>query len=300
MAEWMVWALAATLANVAKLAIIRQYCRTIDSRWLVLAGRVFSAAALMPALLMSNQPFPDSGIFWTAALAAVMLTAAASVIYTDAVKHGPMMLVLPTQAAVPIFTLLTLWLCRSQIPPWRSIFLMIGAMVALGWMLYAQNRGQSLLKYHKNDLLRYPLMALFAAALFGISTALDRTAIAVVANGALVYSAYWHAISALLMVVETARCHRFAAASRLMPKMWITLVAFGIASLAAFFAQQWAVQKALAIAGSVVFIKAVVMLHLPLMMLLGAIFWHQRANGQAVIAGILALGLGIGLILSAT
>lgn len=299
MVEGMVWALAAALANVAKLVIIRQYCHAIDSRWLVLAGRLFSAAALMPVLLMSNQPFPTSGIFWTAVLAAVMLTAAASIIYTDAVKHGPLMLVLPTQAAVPIFTLLTLWLCRSQIPPWRPLLLMISTMVALGWMLYAQHRWPILPTHRKNYLLRYPLMALFAAALFGISTALDRTAIAAAANGALVYSAYWNAISAVLMVVETARYHRFATAPRLVPTMLIPLVAFGIASLAAFFAQQWAVQQALTVAGSVVSIKAVVMLHLPLTMLLGAIIWHQRADRQAVIAGILALGLGIGLIVSA-
>jgi uncharacterized membrane protein len=198
---WLVFSLLSMGANAAKVLIVKRLCGGIDSRLIVLVGRAFSALVLMPILLMQGRSVPTIGLFWGATIGAAVLTAFSSVVYTEAIKKGPLALVIPVQASVPVFTLLTLWLAHSETPASGAIVLMLLSMAAIAWMLYANYR-------HEDTGCRktyFAVLSLIAAILFGVSTVLDRVAIAHAAYGALAFSAIWNLLSAILLGAECAR-----------------------------------------------------------------------------------------------
>ena len=279
-------------ANTAKVLIVKRLCAGIDSRLVVLAGRTLSAAVLLPILLMQRSALPTGGLFWGATLAAAVVTAFASVLFTEAVKKGPLALVIPAQAAVPVFTLLTLWLAAHESPSAQAVILMLLSMAAVAWMLYANYRRED--TSHRRTF--FAALSLIAAVLFGVSTVLDRVAIAHAVCGALAYSACWNLLSAVLLGISCLRTPAGRSSLSIRPAALTPLALYALSVLAAFFAQQLAVQYSLAIPGAVVNVKSIVMLHLPVVLLAGILLFGERINRQAAIAGILALILGLALL----
>jgi len=285
MPPWVLLSVVSLAANAAKVLIVKRLCGGIDSRLVVLAGRSFSAVVLLPILLFQSHAFPTGVVFWGVTIAAAVITAFASVLFTEAVKKGPLALVIPAQAAVPVFTLLTLWLSAGQSPPPTAVVLMLVSMAAVAWMLFANYRHES--GTHRQTF--FAALSLLAALLFGVSTVLDRTAIACAAYGALAYSACWNLLSAMLLGLECVRTPAGRAALSLRRMDRVPLLLYGLSVLAAFFTQQLAVQWSLDIPGAVVNVKAIVMLHLPVVLLAGLLWLGERICRQAVLAGIIAL-----------
>ena len=288
---WLVFSLLSMAANAAKVLIVKRLCGGIDSRLIVLVGRSFSALVLMPILLMQGRSLPTSGLFWGATIGAAVLTAFSSVLYTEAIKKGPLSLVVPVQAAVPVFTLLTLYLAGAETPASAAVMLMLLSMAAVAWMLYANYRREDT-AHHRTF---YAVLSLIAAILFGVSTVLDRVAIAHAAYGALAFSAIWNLLSAILLGAECARARMGRVVVALCREDIVPLVLFSLTLLVSFFTQQLAVQYSLAIPGAIVNVKSIVMLHLPVVLLAGIVFFRERIVRQAAIAGIVALILGLAL-----
>lgn len=292
MEPWILLSLVSLGANTAKVLIVKRRCAAIDSRLVVLAGRGFSAAVLMPILLARSGGLPRDGLFWGAVVAAAVITAFASVLFTEAVKKGPLSLVIPAQAGVPVFTLLTLWLAGRESPAPAAVILMLLSMAAVAWMLYANYRRED--AAHRQTW--FAALSLIAAVLFGVSTVLDRVAIARAVHGALAYSACWNLLSAVLLGAECLTTQTGRTALRIHRADVVPLTLYGLSVLAAFFAQQLAVQYSLAIPGAVVNVKSIVMLHLPVVLLIGILVFGERIVRQAAIAGVLALILGLALL----
>ena len=310
MEPWILLSLVSLAANTAKVLIVKRRCAAIDSRLVVLAGRGFSAAVLMPILLARSGGLPRDGLFWGVVVAAAVITAFASVLFTEAVKKGPLSLVIPAQAGVPVFTLLTLWLAGRESPAPAAVVLMLLSMAAVAWMLYANYRRED--AAHRQTW--FAALSLIAAVLFGVSTVLDRVAIARAVHGALAYSACWNLLSAVLLGAECLRgmgslpmnrntsippmnhSHPPRTALRIHRADAVPLTLYGLSVLAAFFTQQLAVQYSLAIPGAVVNVKSIVMLHLPVVLLIGILVFGERIVRQAAVAGVLALILGLALL----
>jgi hypothetical protein len=67
---------------------------------------------------------------------------------------------------------------------------------------------------------------------------------------------------------------------------------YSAAVLSAFYTQQYAVQLSLSIPGGVVHVKSIVMLHLPVVMLVGYLWLKEKISTRSLIAGLLALAAG--------
>jgi drug/metabolite transporter (DMT)-like permease len=292
MHSWVLFSLAAMAAEVGKVLAVKHLCRGVNSRIVVLASRIVSAAVLIPVLFIMGIGFPVDATFWMVIVATSLITAIASVWMTDAVKFGNLTAVMPMQAAVPVFSLLTLWLGWHDRPEKaESIVLMLLSMAAVGVTLYAANRDKT-----SGGKPFYTILSLAAAILFGVSTILDRTAIARVAQGAIAYSACWNLFSALVMTAETARTKAWQGVS--LSRSWMPLAAYSLAALAAFISQQYAVQKSLAIPGAVVNVKSIVMLHLPVLVVLGLLVFRERPRPLTLAASLSAIALAFLLVRS--
>lgn len=292
MHSWVLFSLLAMGAEVGKVLAVKHLCQGINSRIVVLASRVVSAAVLIPVLFMMGIGFPADVIFWVVIVATSLITAVASVWMTDAVKFGNLTAVMPMQAAVPVFSLLTLWTGWHERPEkTESIVLMLLSMAAVGVTLYAANRDKT-----SGGKPFYTILSLSAAILFGVTTILDRTAIARVAQGAIAYSACWNLFSAFLMASETIRTKTWQGV-RLF-RSWMPLAAYSLAALAAFISQQYAVQMSLAIPGAVVHVKSIVMLHLPVLVVLGLLVFRERPRPLTLAASLSAIALAFLLVRS--
>jgi drug/metabolite transporter (DMT)-like permease len=284
---WILLSLLALAANAAKVLIVKLFCRGIDSRLLVFSGRLVSTLVLLPVLMISYRGLPSDGLFWAVIAVTAILTAVASVLYTQALQQGVLAIVLPTQAAVPVLSLVTLWIGWSETPSPRSAVLMTVSMICLAYALSAQAPRSE----RNPDGRRYVVYALIAAVLFGVTTILDRVAIARVAFGALAYSACWNLASTVLMGVQCRQAGLFRSATLLRTNIGPILLYSG-AVLAAFYTQQYAVQLSLSIPGGVVHVKSIVMLHLPVVMLAGYLWLKEKISPRSLIAGLLALAAG--------
>jgi drug/metabolite transporter (DMT)-like permease len=284
---WILLSLFALVANAAKVLIVKLFCRDIDSRLLVFSGRLISTLVLLPVLMISYRGLPSDGLFWAVIAVTAILTAVASVLFTQALQHGVLTVVLPTQAAVPVLSLVTLWVGWSEAPSPRSAVLMTVSMICLAYALSAQapRSGQN------PDGRRFVVYALIAAVLFGVTTILDRVAIARVAFGALAYSACWNLASTVLMGTQCYHAGLFRPSGRLRGDAGPILL-YSAAVLAAFYTQQYAVQLSLHIPGGVVHVKSIVMLHLPVVMLAGYLGLKEKISTRSLIAGLLALAAG--------
>lgn len=279
-------------AEVGKVLAVKHLCKGVNSRIVVLASRVVSAAVLIPVLFIMGIGFPTDVIFWVVIVATSLITAAASIWMTDAVKFGNLTAVIPMQAAVPVFSLLTLWIGWHERPEkTESIVLMLLSMAAVGVTLYAANRDKT-----SGGKPFYTILSLAAAILFGVSTILDRTAIGRVAQGAIAYSACWNLFSAFLMAAETARTKAWQGVR--LSRSWMPLAVYSLATLTAFVSQQFAIQKSLTIAGAVVNVKSLVMLHLPVLVVLGLLVFRERPRPLTLAASLSAIALAFLLVRS--
>ncbi len=290
MHTWVGLSLAALLANTFKIFIVKRGCQAIDSRLVVLSGRVVSAVVLLPFLWIAGNGFPTDGLFWLVTAATSLLTVVANILLTDAVKHGRLTVVMPTQAVVPVFSLLTLAVFWKELPSCQSIILMCLSMAAVAWTIYTDTRNQS---GHRGWI--WVVYSLTAAAIYGVSTILDRVAIVRVVQGGLAYSACWNLLSAGLMAIEALRYGSFKTAS------WnasiIPLLLYSAMAMTAFLTQQWAVQLSQHLPGAVVEVKSIVILHLPLVIAAG---WLSEPpiRLRRLIPALAAAGCGILLVRS--
>ncbi len=289
---WIVLSLVSMVAYAARAIVVKRACQQVDSRQIVLVGRITGTMVLLPLLLMKHGSLPTDPVFWAVTFVTSLITMFASIMFTEAVMKGPLALVIPMQAAVPVFSLLTLWALFHESPSISAIVWMLVSMSAVGWMLYANYRGEDAM--HKQTL--YATLSLIAAILFGFSTILDRIPISRVEDGALTYSACWHLVSLVLVFGECLRKER--SIRRLVPTkaaVW-GLLLFSVAILTAFTAQQYAVQLSLGIGGAIVNVKSIVTLHLALVMFVGLLFFKEKISRQALIAGIIAVISGLVLL----
>ena len=289
---WIVFSLISMAASVIKVIVMKRGCQNIDSRVVILAGRVVSSLVLLPMLFFVDGGLPTDGFFWLVTLITSIITVFGSIIFTEAVRKGPLALVIPAQAVSPVFAMLVLWLFWHESPTLLAVALILISMGSVAWMLYASHRSGGT----SNKQTFYALLSLVAAVIFGISTTLDRVAIERLAQGALAYSACWNGISAVLVFTECVRKQRTGA--KLIPgkeAIW-PLLLFSISVLVFFYMQQLAVQLSLDIDGAIVNVKSIVTLHLAVVVFVGLIFFKEKIPRQALIAGLIALVSGLALL----
>lgn len=289
--SWILFSLAAMAAEVGKVLIVKHLCQKINSRIVVLSGRVTSAAVLIPILFIQGIGFPTDIIFWAVIAVTSLITAVAAVWTTDAVKFGNLTIVMPMQATAPVFSQLFLWAVLHELPQKNeTMILMLLSMAAVGFTLYAANKDKA-----SDGKAIYTLLSLAAAVLIGISTILDRTAIGRVAQGAITYSACWNLFSSILMAAEIARSRT------LKTIQWNSCKPLGIysaLSLAMFLLQQLAIQNSLTIPGAVVNVKAISMIRLPILVIIGIVLFGERPKRLTLAASLTAISLAFLLVRS--
>lgn len=289
--SWILFSLAAMAAEVGKVLIVKHLCQKINSRIVVLSGRVTSAAVLIPILFIQGIGFPTDIIFWAVIAVTSLITAVAAVWTTDAVKFGNLTVVMPMQATAPVFSQLFLWAVLHELPQkTETLILMLLSMAAVGFTLYAANKDKG-----SGGKAIYTLLSLAAAVLIGISTILDRTAISRVAQGAIAYSACWNLFSAILMAAEIARSRTW---KTLQWESWKPLGIYSALSLAMFLSQQLAIQNSLTIPGAVVNVKAITMIRLPILVIIGIVLFGERPKRLTLAASLTAISLAFLLVRS--
>jgi hypothetical protein len=146
------------------------------------------------------------------------------------------------------------------------------------------------------------IQSLIAAFLFGISTVLDRVAIASVTNGALVYSAYWNLITTLLLVpiLYSKGAIRLIGHNHncKLCKEYKRILLYAVLTISAFIFQQFAVQYSLSIDNGITYVKSVVMTHISFVALFSIFFLKEKISYLLIFSGVLTFLSGIGLILS--
>ncbi len=214
---WVWLSLLAMVANVLKVLVTKHLCRGIDARLVVLAGRAGTACVLVPVAVLAGLSWPSSGRFWIVTLVTVLLTAAASTLLTLAVQRGLLTVVMPLQAAVPVFMQAYLALGFGDYPSPVELLLTTATAVALGIVFAdsarsrqqpppqgSQSQSEQPIRTDSWPVARSflePLLSLAAASLFGLTTVLDRIAIqAAGTHGPLQYSACWNSASTLVML----------------------------------------------------------------------------------------------------
>ncbi len=291
---WIIVSLIAMLASVGKVMLIKTCCRSVDSWWLMFAARMLPAILLLPLLFLLDFNILQPGVFWGATLAAAVLTIAASLLYIEAVKQGVLSVVTPLQATVPVFMMVCTWLVYDELPSLLSLLFMLMIVGSVSLVMYASvSAKNSAGKQRSQRALGYSLSA---AALFGVSTVLDRVAIGAVSHGALVYTACWHWVTlGLLSIWLWRKRHQLATNVGL----WRPAVAgYVLLALTAFLAQQYAVQASLALDNGVTYVKTIVMAHIVIAAAIGIYYFNERVGPGVWWANLLTLAGGVGLIWS--
>ncbi len=289
---WVIFSLIALIANVAKVLAVKQFCSQIDTRLLVFSSRLISAIVLIPILLFQNRAFPTNPVFWGVILSTSILTAIASMLLTESIKKGPLSVVMPIQSGIPVFSLLALIFLFKERPGLLSIVLMVISMILVCLMLYFQKKGETRSKRQYI----YSIFSILAAVIFGISTVLDPIAIRQIIHGALAYSACWNLISSLIMATTFVGGPRLRILKKTDHVSGILI--YSLCTLAAFFFQQYAVQLSLKITGAVIHVKTLVMMHMPVVVLVGVLIYREKPPGPVIWAGLAAIITGIALIRS--
>jgi len=289
---WIILSLVAMFISVAKVLIVKRLCHGVETRLLLLCGRAVSTVVLLPVLIIVNKSFPLDPKFWVVVTATAVLTAIASILFTEAIKKGKLSSVMPMQAAAPVFTLLTLLIVSRQTPKPASILFMMISMAAVAYTLYQSGKGKD-----KNDgRFIFTIYSIVAAVLFGVCTFMDKVAIGCVVNGALAYSACWNLASLVIMILENIRTKNITKIFARENALPIGL--FSVATLSAFYSQQYAVQRALSIEGSIVNVKSIVMLHMPIIILISFYLPGEKTSRKIILGGLAAIVAGILLIRS--
>ncbi len=294
MEAWVWLALIAMAFNVAKALSVKTLCREIDSSALVFHARLLPALALILPAYYSGFQVIDANTFWGATLVAAVLTLFASVLYVKSIQLGNLALVSPIQASVPVFMILTTYVLYGEKPGMMQFLLIMTIAASVAYVLLRTSRSRN--TPFQDDVFRPVVMSFAAAALYGISTVIDRIAIAATSHGALFYAACWHAVTVVLLSFYLARHYRTVLSeitAHLSP-----IVVFILFTSGAFVLQQLSVQESLAIANGVTYVKAIVMLHIGISALLGVVLLRERIAPDLLVSNTIALSAGITLIAS--
>jgi drug/metabolite transporter (DMT)-like permease len=288
---WVIMSIIAMLANFGKVLLVKQKCQQIDSWLLVFYARLVSAIVLLLLLYFLDYEIPTSLTFWGVTLVTALLTLAASILYVESIKKGQLSVVVPIQASVPLFMIMVTMIAYHEMPNRHALLSILVIVISIGYILVVTTQKSSVTLSHSVTV----LLSLVAAALFGLSTVLDRVAIATVVNGAVVYSAYWNLISALLMVPQflvTAKKTKFAFKAPIAFYSFLTLMAFVF--------QQFGVQYSLAIDNGVTYVKTIVMIHIALVALAGIFMLKEKTSRGVFFAGLITLMASVSLLYSST
>jgi drug/metabolite transporter (DMT)-like permease len=290
---WVIMSMIAMLANFGKVLLVKKKCQQIDSWLLVFYARLVSALVLLLLLYFLDYKIPTSITFWGVTLVTALLTLAASILYVESIKKGQLSVVVPIQASVPLFMIMVTTIAYHEIPNRHALLSILIIVISIGYILVVTTKSVTLSKSVNFSV----LLSLVAAALFGISTVLDRVAIATVVNGAVVYSAYWNLISALLMVPQfllTKKAKKTKIAFR------APIAFYSFLTLMAFVFQQLGVQYSLAINNGVTYVKTIVMIHIALVALAGIFMLKEKTRRGVLVAGLITLMASVSLLYSST
>jgi len=290
---WVVASVVAMLANVAKVMLIKTRCKTVDSWTLLFYARLLPGIVLLLALFMVDHAIHDAVSFWSATVAAAVITIGASLLYMEAVKEGELSLVTPIQATIPLFMVACTYLFYGEAPNVMALLFIGLIVISVSFVLRSSGqikRGST--SSHRG---RAVLYSFVAAVLFGISTVLDRIAIAAASNGALVFSAWWHLVT-LLLLIPVLLIKRKTVVTSILFNPNVNL--YVIAVLIAFVTQQYAVQFSLELENGVTYVKAIVMTHIVVASGIGILYLKERASGSVLLANLITAVSGIGLLWS--
>ena len=291
---WVVAALVAMLANVAKVLLVKTRCREIDSWLLVFLSRFFPGLILLCALFLVDYQILDLFAFWGATVAAAVITIGASLLYMNAVKTGHLSVVTPIQASIPMFMIGCTWILYGERPEAISFVFIALIVGAVFFVLRFSSKDNKLSQSQTPAIVR----SFIAAALFGISTVLDRVAISAATEGALVFSAYWNLVTVVLLipVIVFRRARSQNSLLSVTPSMALSVGIYVLVVLLAFLAQQYAVQWSLDLDNGVTYVKTVVMAHIVLAALFGVVSLKENGSRSLYIANGVTLVSGVGLL----
>ncbi len=292
---WVIAALLAMLANLAKVLMVKRYCHQIDAWWLVFYSRLIPGAILLIALQFISYQIIEPMVFWSATLLAALLTIGGSLLYINALKQGELSRVMPVQASVPLFMVITTWLLYDEVPGLFALSCMVMIVFSVGYVLRANGqRGHSQGSHHASA----TYWSLLAALLFGISTVLDRVAIAAATHGALVFSAYWSLVTVVLLLPMLGWRWRTSSQPTRKQLFAFPLWVYMLLVLLAFISQQFAVEWSLHVENGVSYVKTIVMIHIAAAAWLGIKLLGERPALGVVIANGMAALSAIGLLWS--
>ncbi len=290
---WIAASLVAMAANVGKVLLVKTRCQHIDSWRLLFYARATPAVVLCAALFFVDYRIHDAAVFWLATLTAALITLGASLLYLYAVKAGDLIVVTPIQASIPIFMIPCMYVLYGEAPPAQALWFIVLIIASVSVALFSSSRDPIPARHPTR--VRAALASLAAAALFGISTVLDRVAITAASNGALVFSAYWNLITVVLLLPAWFYLRKSATAGALrLPEVRYYVVAV----LVAFVAQQYAVQFSLALENGVTYVKTIVMTHIVFAALFGIIVLQEKTRPAVLIASLMTMIGGVGLLWS--
>lgn len=293
---WLTCSIAAVLANTGKVLYVKVRCAEIDAWALVFYARLFPGIILCITLLFFDFEITAPCRFWCATVATAVLTLLASILYINALKEGYLSIVVPLQGSIPLFMVVCTGILYQEIPTPRAFFFILLIIISVSATLFLASRANITAKIYDSKRLWLPLLAsIAAAALFGISTVLDRVAVSAATPGALVYSAYWHLVTTgLLFPIMYWRSRRYILSSR----QFVTVIPYTVLVLAAFILQQLAVQYSLTIENGVTYVKSIVMMHISLVAFISIFVLKETIHWALLGSGLMTLVSGIGLVLS--
>lgn len=291
--SWIAVSLVAMFANVAKVLLVKTRCRTVDSWALLFYARLLPGVVLLLTLLFIDHTIHDAFSFWSATVAAAVITIGASLLYMEAVKEGELSLVTPIQATIPMFMIACTYMLYGEAPGAMALFFIGLIIVSVSFVLRASARTkQEAVGSHRS---RAVLYSFIAAALFGISTVIDRIAIAAASNGALVFSAWWNLVT-LLLLLPVLFIKRKTVEVGVLFNANVNLYVFAV--LIAFVAQQYAVQLSLDLDNGVTYVKTIVMAHIVIASGAGIIYLKEQASRAVLLANLITAVSGVGLLWS--
>ncbi len=290
---WVMMSMIAMLANFGKALLVKQKCQHIDSWLLVFYARLVSAIVLLLLLYFLDYDMPTTLTFWGVTLVTALLTMAASILYVESIKKGQLSVVVPVQAAVPLFMMMVTVTAYHEIPNRQALLSILLIVISMGYILVATTIKSSVTLSQSVNF--SVLLSLIAAALFGLSTVLDRVAIATVVNGALVYSAYWNLISALLMIPKFLVT---GSVNKTTFEFKAPMAFYSLLTLMAFVFQQFGVQYSLTIDNGVTYVKTIVMIHIVLVALAGIFMLKEKTSRGVLVAGLITFMASVSLLYS--
>jgi drug/metabolite transporter (DMT)-like permease len=289
---WIIMSIIAMLANISKVLYVKLRCTQIDSWLLIFYARLFPAIILGGTLFFIDYEITHPLQFWLTTLTTTLLTLLASILYLDSLKRGYLSIVVPIQAAIPLFMVACTATWYQEVPPLISFsfILIIVGSIAITLILTHPNQPPVEAKLFSAGVLK----SIAAAILFGISTVLDRIAIASVTHGGLVYSAYWHITTSIILLPLIV----FRPASVKQPQHFGVIFLYAILALIAFVFQQLAVQYSLVIDNGVTYVKSIVMIHISIVTIISIVLLKEKPYRWLLIASFLTFIGGLGLIMS--